>query len=84
MQTNVNLIKYEPIRDKQEKNLIRLIILSLRGKHVDAFECTLIARKEFGLIIDWHEFSNILDYMERIGEIKFISINHNGARIYQP
>ena len=83
MQTKVNIIEYSPTYDRQEQALINLIIWSLRGRRVTAMECTRIASKEFGLLVDYHVFSNTLDRQEREGKVKFICHDRSGMCVYQ-
>lgn len=83
MQTSINLIKYNPSKDRQEKALLKILIYSLRGLRVNSHDCMFRFQKDFGIYANWHLYSDLLDNMRNAGEIKFICTDKNGLAVYQ-
>lgn len=83
MQTTVNLINYNPSKDKQERDLIKVLILSMRGLRVNSHDCMFKFQEYFGIYANWHIYSSILDQLRNEGKIKFICIDNKGLSVYQ-
>lgn len=68
--------------NRQADMLIHNLLQNCRGSEMDAHKASIKFRTDYGLIIDWHEYSAMLDYMHQIDEAEVTGHNRDGMTQY--
>ena len=69
-------------KTQQTQNICKGYILSQQNKVIDAFSCQLGMNAEYGINVNWHEFSSLLDQMKTSGIIKLSGHDNSGMCQY--
>ena len=56
----------EKRKPTQENAMVRAFLLTHEGIELDAIQASRMMAQEWGVNIDWHVFSRVLDYLEQI------------------
>ena len=59
----------EQTRDQQRNMIMDCIIAHFAGQRIDAMDVSRTVRERYGIRIDWHIASDVLDRLERHGQI---------------
>ena len=66
----------------QKRNLMQLIIKDQPDQITSAIKSSVYAKRVYGIEINWHDWSSILDQMVTIGEITRHKHNPDGLSLY--
>ena len=68
--------------EKQRYDFVRFIVPHLPLHEFSGMKCAVAVRESWGIDIDYHVYSEVLDIMHTIGQADVIGHNSDGMTIY--
>lgn len=76
-------LTYDPQIDKKQlKSLIQFLLQSRKGETMTGLKAQKMFREFYGLDINHHEYSKMLDYLASIEGAEVVGHNSDGMTIY--
>lgn len=72
----------QKMTQKQQYDFVRFIVPHLPLCEFSGVKCSVAVNESWGIYIDYHVYSEVLDYMHTIGQAEVIGHNADGMTIY--
>lgn len=67
---------------KQKYDFVRFVLPHLPLIEFTGIKCAIAVRESWGIDIDYHVYSEVLDIMHSLGQVQIIGHNSDGMTIY--
>lgn len=72
----------QKMTEKQKYDFVRFIVPRLPLREFSGVKCSVCVRESWGIDIDYHVYSEVLDLMHTNGQVDVIGHNSDGMTIY--